>query len=781
MKHKILLVDAERRSVRVLTVALRSAGYSVRVAANGAHALDKIEAAIPDVIVSDSQLPKLDGYALVEKLKANRETENIPILLLTSKGPSEDRERGRRLGVSDYLPKPVFVRELVACIGLLIARSARAKIAASITASRTGRFSGSTRDVSVVDLLQTFELLRETGVARLLRGAEGAEIYFRDGRAVDARLGRLRGEQAVYAALLWSEAALDIEFKPVKKEDVIDRSIGTLLVEGMRRVDAWGQIYEQLRPLTSAVEVDQARLLEQIASRLSDGKALSGDRSNALLAGLGASTVVGSESSVVSQLEGEADEEEDEEADGEDDEHDEDGNADDDESGEGDRDEDEDTAEDEDEEYRDEGEMSHPVTSTARTITPRPRASASAPAGSVQESSTVTLKAPTPAKAPAATTNATAEGPHTPAHSESAKPAQTNGHAPHSLAGVSARGTETRAVASSRVVLATAPPAPQRALPIERERQHETHRDEAEDEPMALARERERDVAPKPVIELTNTIAAKPAADVAAKTRTNPLSDVAGKTATRPLADVAGKTGTKPVIEAMTALPSTPPWTQEVDSDLDPGGDPDAPIPGMRLSIGRTGMLLIGVGVALALVVGVVTGLRPAGASHPRTADEGRKPDTLTAAAAAAPIAHADAVPLVPTAAAPVDSAMAEPTPAVVSAPHEGASSANAAVEPGAAGLGLGPAPAGIDFHPGKHSALVSAAEQALMRGATDRALVLAGQAVTAAPADADAWLTLAAAHRAAGDDSAAHTDYRNCVAQAHTEGVNHCRVLAAH
>src|SRR5580692_9132535 len=221
MKHRILLVDAERRSVRVLSVALRSAGYGVRIAGNGLQALDKIDAATPDVIVSDSQLPKLDGYGLVEKVKANPETENVPILLLTSQGTAEDRERGRRLGVSDYLPKPVFVRELLACIGLLIARSARARMAASITTTRTGRFSGSTRDVSVVDLLQTFELLRESGVARLLRGAEAAEIYFRDGRAVDARVGRLRGEQAIYAALLWSEAALEVEFRSVKKEDVI--------------------------------------------------------------------------------------------------------------------------------------------------------------------------------------------------------------------------------------------------------------------------------------------------------------------------------------------------------------------------------------------------------------------------------------------------------------------------------------------------------------------------------------------------------------------------------
>ena len=182
---------------------------------------------------------------------------------------------------------------------------------------------------------------------------------------------------------------------------------------------------------------------------------------------------------------------------------------------------------------------------------------------------------------------------------------------------------------------------------------------------------------------------------------------------------------------------------------------------------------------AAPLVIGVVTGLRPTAASHARTADEGRKPDTLTAVAA---VGHADAIPLVATAvAAPVDSSAAPTAASVPSSPDE-APPTNESVKPMAAGLALDPmAPPSNDFHPGQHSAMVAAAEQALMRGATDRALVLAGQAVTAAPADADAWLTLAAAHRAAGDEGAARADYRSCIKQAHTEGVNHCRVLAAH
>jgi DNA-binding response OmpR family regulator/Flp pilus assembly protein TadD len=838
MKHRILLVDAERRSVRVLSVALRSAGYGVRIAGNGLQALDKIDAAIPDVIVSDSQLPKLDGYGLVEKVKANPETENIPILLLTSRGTSEDRERGRRLGVSDYLPKPVFVRELLACIGLLIARSARAKMAASITTTRTGRFSGSTRDVSVVDLLQTFELLRESGIARLLRGTEAAEIYFRDGRAVDARLGRLRGEQAIYAALLWSEAALDVEFRSVKKEDVIDRSVGTLLVEGMRRVDAWGHIYEQLRPLTNAVETDQARLLEQIASRLSDGKALSAERGNALLHGLGDSAVVATDSSLVSQRAA-IDEDEDEGEDNEDEEYDENANDRDDEDDDRGHDDEDDGDRDEEEHDPRSEAVLEPARSTVESVAPEPvvpvAAAPPAPPTPIYEGATITLRAPAPSRAQAATaspiepghpapsvrTEAQAQGPFvgteaaaTPAPSlrtDAPAPGQTNGHAPVSQTNGHAGLARTASGAAQEIALRPAAPMAT-TTPVDLVR--ESHDTKNGEESLALARPsvaRERAVSGKPVVTIPAVTAEKLAAPVA---RTDRLAAVApdatklgasaldaarlgggARDVTRekaPISDL-GPTfrptnGVKNAISAASSLPSTPPWTHEVDAENEPAADLDGPIPGVSPAFGRTGRILIGAGVALALIIGVVTGLRPSG-SHARTADEARKAEAATAAAAAArpeapptPVAAATTEAVAAPPATPDPSAAIAATETPAPAANGGTPSAAPAGEPIAAGPGTDPSPsAGGEFHPAHHSPLVAQAEQALMKGATDRAIVLAGQAVAATPTDAAAWLALGAAHRAAGDDSAARSDYRSCIAQAHSEGVNHCRVLAEH
>ncbi len=264
-KQKLLLVDADPRSVRVLEVSLKKAGYSVTTAADGLDALAKIESMTPDLVLSDTRLPKLDGYTLVRRLKERPEWSAIPVVFLTSQKSIEDKIRGLELGVEDYLTKPIFVRELIARVNLLLAKRTQENIAAnrSPTSGRT-RFSGSTQDMAVVDLLQTFEVSRKSGVVHLRSGTQDARIYFRDGKVVDAELARLRGEEAIYRALIWNEASFEVEFKPVANEDIVEGSTQAILMEGMRRVDEWGRLCEQLPPLATVFEIDHEELLDRL-------------------------------------------------------------------------------------------------------------------------------------------------------------------------------------------------------------------------------------------------------------------------------------------------------------------------------------------------------------------------------------------------------------------------------------------------------------------------------------------------------------------------------------
>jgi hypothetical protein len=142
------------------------------------------------------------------------------------------------LGDNDCLTRPFFVRELVARVHWIFARRDREGLA-DLQRLGEGRVSGSTRNIAVVDLVQSMDAAGTSGVLYLASGAHKARLYFRDGHLVDADLGILRGEEAVYRAFLWYDADFDLELKPIANADVIVCSTQTIVRKGMLRIDAW--------------------------------------------------------------------------------------------------------------------------------------------------------------------------------------------------------------------------------------------------------------------------------------------------------------------------------------------------------------------------------------------------------------------------------------------------------------------------------------------------------------------------------------------------------------
>lgn len=263
-KQQLLLVDSDPASVRVLEVSLKKAGFSVTTATDGLDALSKVEHFVPDLILTDTRLPRLDGYELVRRLKKRPEFALAPIVFLTSQKSIEDKIRGLELGVEDYLTKPIFVRELIARVHLLLARRAHQRMAQTAGSPKT-HLSGDLADMGVVDLLQTFELGRKTGIVHLVSDRqEEAFIYFREGQVIDAEHGRLAGEEAVYRCMIWTRGAFEVDFVPLERPETIHTTTQGLLMEGMRRVDEWGRLLEQLPPLATVFQVNHEALAERL-------------------------------------------------------------------------------------------------------------------------------------------------------------------------------------------------------------------------------------------------------------------------------------------------------------------------------------------------------------------------------------------------------------------------------------------------------------------------------------------------------------------------------------
>jgi DNA-binding response OmpR family regulator len=258
-KQSLLLVDGDPRSLRVLEVSLKKAGFNVTTAITGKDALEKVGLAPPDLIISETALEEVDGYAFCRKLKANAAWTEIPFVFLTAQTEIENKIRGLELGVDDYLTKPIYIKEIVTRIRILLQKRQRARI----EERRDGRtrFSGRLSDMAVVDLIQTIEISRKSGLIQFTgEGGKQAAIYFRDGKVIDAEAGPLAGEDAVYRLLTWNDGEFEVVFRTVRRRDVIQMSSQGLLMEGMRRLDEWGRLLEQLPPLESRFEVDAKEL-----------------------------------------------------------------------------------------------------------------------------------------------------------------------------------------------------------------------------------------------------------------------------------------------------------------------------------------------------------------------------------------------------------------------------------------------------------------------------------------------------------------------------------------
>ena len=113
MSKKILAVDDERHIVRLVEVNLQRAGYTVVTAFDGREALEKVTAETPDLIVLDVMMPYMDGFEVLKNLKANPQTADIPVIMLTAKAQDADVFRGWQSGVDCYLTKPFNPMELL--------------------------------------------------------------------------------------------------------------------------------------------------------------------------------------------------------------------------------------------------------------------------------------------------------------------------------------------------------------------------------------------------------------------------------------------------------------------------------------------------------------------------------------------------------------------------------------------------------------------------------------------------------------------------------------------
>jgi len=189
----LLLIDDDPNLILLVKDYLEFRGYSVITAENGREALDILNGHNPDMIICDVMMPEMDGYAFVEHVRSNPETEWIPVLFLSAKGQSQDRVKGLNTGADVYMVKPFEPEELVAQVESSLKQASR-------LIRQQSRGATSTPTISVpFDVEPTpTELKVVQFVARGMANREIAEELQVSQRTIESHVSNMLGKTGLH-------------------------------------------------------------------------------------------------------------------------------------------------------------------------------------------------------------------------------------------------------------------------------------------------------------------------------------------------------------------------------------------------------------------------------------------------------------------------------------------------------------------------------------------------------------------------------------------------------
>ncbi len=117
---KVLIVEDSLAQRQMISDLLKSSGLNVTVACDGVEALEHLEKFNPDIVVMDIVMPRMNGYELCRRLKSDPKTQNVPVVMCSSKGEEFDRYWGMKQGADAYIAKPFQPVELIGTVKQLL-------------------------------------------------------------------------------------------------------------------------------------------------------------------------------------------------------------------------------------------------------------------------------------------------------------------------------------------------------------------------------------------------------------------------------------------------------------------------------------------------------------------------------------------------------------------------------------------------------------------------------------------------------------------------------------
>jgi CheY-like chemotaxis protein/Tfp pilus assembly protein PilZ len=231
---KVLIVEDDEGYRDLLAQLFRTRGDRVRMAGDGIEALAMCLKETPDVILSDVQMPRMDGWQLLRVLRGRPAFQMTPVVFLTTLENETARLSGYQLGVDDYIPKPARTEEIVARVDRAVQRA----LQAPPEVSEVKTLHGDLEQVSLPAVLTLLEIEKKTG-ALVVDGEGTGRVLFRDGRPIRVELygGEGAPPELISVMLTWKKGTFEFLAEDVEGEDEIENGVMQLLLEAARSTD----------------------------------------------------------------------------------------------------------------------------------------------------------------------------------------------------------------------------------------------------------------------------------------------------------------------------------------------------------------------------------------------------------------------------------------------------------------------------------------------------------------------------------------------------------------
>ena len=263
---RVLVVDNDRSSLGLLTHVMNRFGLNSSGVANLEEARAVLASQRPDVVVSE--VGSGPGLKVLEEMRRNPATRDIPVVFLAKGAWARRRAHARELGAQELIAKPAYVQDVAVLTWLYAGRSASDPL-----------FEGSFGEPSCAALLRGLLAGGRTGTLQL--EPFGATVRFREGAIVDAALPPLTGERALMRILTLGTGSYELTFGALDVTPTMQFELGDLSGRGLSHVHNWEEIRSQLQPLDQILTVDYGALSSQVNElpsglwsllRLFDGK-----------------------------------------------------------------------------------------------------------------------------------------------------------------------------------------------------------------------------------------------------------------------------------------------------------------------------------------------------------------------------------------------------------------------------------------------------------------------------------------------------------------------------